>query len=262
MHPPHVRAATLQLVDSGVNDCEIARRTGIPRGTVRDMRRYRDDPRRYKSNLTETCPRCWRQARAMRFSFDDYAELLGLYLGDGVISEGPRTSRLRIILDAKYPGIVQDARELLRRCFPSNDVHVGKGSRGDFKGSTGNCLSVSVYCSHLKCLFPQHGPGRKHARRIVLEPWQQTALATAPWEFLRGCIRSDGCVFVNRTGPYEYLSYEFSNRSEDIARLFAGVSADLGLRPRINEDREGRWSVRINRRESVASMLERVGRKA
>jgi hypothetical protein len=38
VHPAHVRAAVLELVDLGLNDCEVARRTGIPRGTVRDMR--------------------------------------------------------------------------------------------------------------------------------------------------------------------------------------------------------------------------------
>jgi hypothetical protein len=31
MHPPHVRAAALALVEQGLNDCEISRRLGIPR---------------------------------------------------------------------------------------------------------------------------------------------------------------------------------------------------------------------------------------
>jgi hypothetical protein len=130
------------------------------------------------------------------------------------------------------------------------------------KGSTGNCLSVSVYSSHLVCLFPQHGPGLKHKRRIVLESWQRETVEAAPWAFLRGCIRSDGCVFINRTGPYEYLSYDFSNYSEEITRLFVGACEDLGLRPRVNRNSRGRWDVRINRRESVARMLEHVGVKS
>lgn len=37
---------------------------------------------------------------------------------------------------------------------------------------------------------------------IKLEEWQHELLTTAPWAFLRGCIRSDGCVFINRTGRY------------------------------------------------------------
>ena len=53
----------------------------------------------------------------------------------------------------------------------------------------------------------------------MLETWQRL-VGAAPWAFLRGCIRSDGCVFVNRTGRYEYLSYGFTNYSSDILDLF------------------------------------------
>jgi hypothetical protein len=40
----------------------------------------------------------------------------------------------------------------------------------------------------------------KHERPIVLEPWQRELVAATPWALLRGLIRSDGCVFINRTG--------------------------------------------------------------
>jgi hypothetical protein len=191
----------------------------------------------------------------MRFTPDDYAELLGLYLGDGSISEYSRTGRLRIALDAKYPDVIRETRELLKRCFPRNRVHVGRSSPG-------NCLSISVYSSHLICLFPQHGRGCKHERSIVLEPWQREVVNVAPWAFLRGCIRSDGCAFINRTGPYEYLSYDFSNASKQIVDLFVGVCESLDLRPRVNQRRRGLWRVRINRRPSVACLLEHVGVKS
>ena len=49
-----------------------------------------------------------------------------------------------------------------------------------------------------------HAAGRrlsKHERRIILEPWQQDLVDAASWALLRGLIRSDGCVFINRTGP-------------------------------------------------------------
>jgi hypothetical protein len=50
----------------------------------------------------------------------DYAELLGLYLGDGHITRMARTQRLRLMLDAKYPVIVEDAADLLHRVAPWN----------------------------------------------------------------------------------------------------------------------------------------------
>jgi hypothetical protein len=39
--------------------------------------------------------------------------------------------------------------------------------------------------------FPQHGPGRKHDRPIVLEPWQREIVDSFPRELLRGLLDSD-----------------------------------------------------------------------
>jgi hypothetical protein len=193
----------------------------------------------------------------MQFTPEDYAELLAMYLGDGCISQHPRTQRLRIVLDRKYPGIIDDARNLLERCFPHNDVDAVKAP---------GCVHVSVYCSHLACVLPQHGPGPKHLRRIVLEPWQTEIVAAAPWPFIRGCIRTDGCAFINRTDvhraePYEYLSYDFCNMSRDIVDLLVQACDRVGVFTRTTGGGSRSWSVRINRRESVALMLEHVGLK-
>jgi Homeodomain-like domain len=256
MHPPHVREEALRLIAAGVNDCEISRRMGIPRGTIRDWRR----PSYVKRTRAATCPRCWRAAKPIWFSAGDYSELLGLYLGDGCISPGARTSRLRIALDTKYPGIIDDGRRLLQRCFPSNDVGVQRVPAS-------NHVYLSVYSVHLPCLFPQHGPGKKHERKIELEPWQEDLIASSPWPFIRGCIRSDGCVFINRTDvhqrtPNEYLSYCFTNKSDDIVGLFRRACHLVGVEHRATfTPRRAIWHVRINRRESVARMLEHVGVK-
>jgi hypothetical protein len=43
------------------------------------------------------------------------------------------------------------------------------------------------------CLFPQHGPGRKHERPIVLAGWQQSITRRHPKQLIRGLIDSDGC---------------------------------------------------------------------
>jgi hypothetical protein len=250
MHPPYVREAALKLIAEGRNDCEVSRILGLPRTTIRDWRK----PTYRRRTLIEHCPRCWQPARPIRFTSDDYAELLGLYLGDGHISEYPRTQRLRIALDRKYPRITCDARALLQRCFPRNSIDVVTAP---------GCVHVSVYSSHLRCLFPQHGAGPKYERRILLESWQTALLGDSPWPFLRGCIRSDGCAFMNRTGPYEYLSYDFTNSSTDVVNLFAAACELVGVEYcRTRWSKRKVWKVRINRRDSVALMLEHVGIKA
>jgi Homeodomain-like domain len=247
VRPLEIRQQALELAAAGVNDCEIARRLGIPRTTVRDWRNLRYVPKR---TAPEPCPRCWRPGSRVVCDTGDYAELLGIYLGDGCISAGARSERLRIFLDAKHTTIVSETEALLQRCFPEN--RVGRGKR-----HYGRMVVLSVYARHLSCLLPQHGPGKKHERTIVLEPWQAELCERAPWRLLRGLIRTDGCVFVNRTGRYEYLTYAFCNLSQDILDLFERACLGLGLRPRRTAT-----DIRLNRREDVAQLLEHVGLKA
>jgi hypothetical protein len=47
-------------------------------------------------------------------------------------------------------------------------------------------------------MFPQHGPGRKHLRRILLAAWQRRMAVRHPGALLRGLIQSDGSRFLNR----------------------------------------------------------------
>ncbi len=242
VHGAAERQAALELIGRGLNDCEVARRLGIPRRTIRDWRTL-------PVREVETCWRCWRTSSPVRFSAADYTELLGLYLGDGHINEMARAQRLRLMLDAKYPVIVSDAAALIQRVVSSNKV-------GRQTPHEGRMVTLHAYHQHWTCLFPQHGPGKKHNRPIVLEPWQQTLVDQAPWPFLRGCIRSDGCVYINRTGPYAYESYEFANHSSDLLDLFAATCDFVGVAYR----RYAR-SIRIYRRASVALMLEHVGRE-
>jgi hypothetical protein len=249
MHPRHVRDEALTLLERGLNDCEVARRTGVPRSTVRC---WRVPPYRPKTERG-TCLRCWRPTKPITFTPEDYTELLGLYLGDGSISDYPRTARLRIHLDARYPGIIGDTKVLLERSFPKNPV-------GLVNAEDGRMVYLSLYSSHLGCLFPQHGEGKKHERRISLEPWQLHLIENSPWGLLRGLIRSDGCIFVNRTGPYEYLTYDFCNKSTDIVGLFTTTCRAVGVYYRATWWQRI-WRVRINRRASVARMLAQVGTK-
>ena len=245
VRPLETRTEALRLVAVGLNDCEIARRLDVPRTTVRD---WRNPP--YVPAAAARCPLCAERSRPIVLEARTYAELFGLYLGDGHITDMTRTQRLRLFLDAKYPDIVDAAEQLIRATLPGNRV-------GRISAEEGRMVVVWGHSSHLSCLFPQHGDGKKHERPIVLEPWQQKLVDAAPWAFLRGCIRSDGCLFVNRTGRYEYLSYDFSNRSSDILDLFEATCRAVGLSPR----RYAR-DVRLYRREDVGALLEHVGQKS
>ena len=211
MHSSDVRQAALDLFAQGFNDCDVSRRLGVPRRTVRDWRLPSYEPRN-GLRPKAVCFRCWQPTSPVLFTPTDYAELLGLYLGDGHITQMARVQRLRLMLDAKYAVVVDEAADLISRIVPWNKV-------GRQFPHEGRMVTLHAYHRHWTCLFPQHGPGKKHDRPIALEAWQETLVAHAPWAFLRGCIRSDGCIFINRTGststsrttsptsPPESLSY-------------------------------------------------------
>ena len=47
-----------------------------------------------------------------------YSYLLGVYLGDGHLAQFPRTLRLQIYLDSRYPGIIGECVRAIRRVMP------------------------------------------------------------------------------------------------------------------------------------------------
>ena len=233
------------LIAGGLNDCAIARLTGIPRGTVRDWRR------RPPRSLTRADPR---SPCGTLHDFDAlpeaaYAYLLGMYLGDGWISRGGRSWRLRISCDTKYPAIIDRCRQAIDAVMPGQFASTVKRK--------GNCLDISLYSNHWPCLLPQHGPGRKHRRRLELEAWQQAIVDRETEEFVLGLLHSDGCRVLANDRGIRSVRYHFSNRSEDIIGLFTAALDLLGITWRRSD-----WhTVSIYRKEATAMLDEFVGPK-
>jgi hypothetical protein len=245
----------LSLIGLGFNDCEISRKTRIPRGTVRDWR-YGKLPRLARSpESRSSCPECGHPAHDFSaLPGPDYSYLLGLYLGDGYISEYPRTHRLTVYLDRGYPLIVKACAASLAAVMPTSKP--GKYRRPDEQLD-----EVYSYSKAWPCLFPQHGPGKKHLRSIKLRPWQKLQVRREPERFLRGLIHTDGCRVLNvikhpkRT--YVYPRYEFTNTSDDIRWLFCDTCDQLG----INWSVMNAKTIAVAKRDSVAAMDEFIGPK-
>ena len=160
---------------------------------------------------------------------------------------------LRITLDSTYPQIVSKtsfAIGLLRGRTP----HVGERRHQ-------RCCVVTSYWKQWPCLFLQHGPGRKHEREIKLEDWRDI-VETAPEAFVRGLIQTDGWRGENRVHvkgrDYSYPRYQFSNRSDDIRRLFTDACDLIGVEWRP----WGPYHVSVARKDSVALLDRFVGLKA
>lgn len=237
--------AAKRLIASGVNDCAIARQIGVPRTTVRDWRCRPQIRARLVSG-----PACGAFHDFSALPAAPYCYALGLYLGDGCISRSQRVWQLRVTLDKKYPAIIDRCRTAIDVLMPGQHAAIHPQPKG--------CVVVSLYSKHWPCLFPQHGPGRKHNRSIRLRPWQELLIKQAAEEFIRGLIDSDGCRVVANDRGVRSVRYHFSNRSEDILGLFSGALDDLG----IPWTRPSRHCIAVYRKAAVARLDEFVGPKS
>jgi hypothetical protein len=185
-----------------------------------------------------------------------YSLLLGLYLGDGCVSG----SQLRVVLDGLYPDVIDDCVMAITLGL-RKPVNVHVRPRRTDRG-----VIVEAAYKHWPLVFPQHGPGRKHDRLIVLADWQREIVDRHPRPFLRGLINSDGCRTINRfktklpsgrVAEYAYPRYFFSNQSADIRGLFCEYCERLGIRWTQSNPR----NISVSHRASVARLDEFVGPK-
>ena len=174
----------MTLMEIGRGDYEIARLTGVPRATVGAWRHGRGITLHLR---VATARPAWRPKNPQAYCY-----LLGVYLGDGCIHVLSRRSACLVVtLDSSHPGIVEAVMDATRAVLP--DVPVITYSR-----MGGSVTAVQVNHPALPFAFPQHGPGHKHTRQIVLTEWQRELTHAHPKQLLRGLIHSDGCRTINR----------------------------------------------------------------
>lgn len=256
-HHPHTTVINaLQRAERGERHAAIAAALGVPLDTVRlwiygripHAVRVQIEPERW-------CRHCGGEAHdPSALPRPQYGYLLGMYLGDGNIFQHSHNSySLRLSLCTAYGGIAEES-------FAALCAVRGRPPRFQRLGAT-ECFQLVSYWRAWPCLFPQHGPGRKHSRPIFLAEWQREIVAADPRPFLRGLIHSDGWRGTNRVfvkgKHYEYSRYQFSNRSQDIKDLFCWACDLLGVEWRL-------WAkhhISVARRASVAKLDEFIGPK-
>jgi hypothetical protein len=246
MRTPEEVGLVLSLGTLGWNKSEIARETAIPYRTVsRWLAGGTPDPARSRAD----CPVCSGRLGAM--SQPEYTYLLGQYLGDGCIYKGPRgVYRLGVFCSEEYPRIMQACERAIAAVLSSK---VGRSRKR-------GCVEVYSYSKHWPCLFPQHGPGMKHTRKIELADWQQALVDEDPRPLIRGLIHSDGCRVLNRatgTDYPPYPRYHFTNTSADIRAIFTRACDAIGVKWRQNNA----TNISIARRDSVAILDSFIGPK-
>ncbi|WP_183099125.1 helix-turn-helix domain-containing protein [Nocardioides pelophilus] len=248
--------SALRDSDAGMRDADNAAKHGVSLKTIRRWRRLyqRRGLPRGQQHTSVQCPIC----DHVELDTAAYAELLGWYLGDGHISQGRRgVFSLHVINDEKYSDDNRRLRVLMSSVKP--------GGRPHTRNAPGAVITT-VSWRHWPCLFPQHGPGRKHERPIVLEEWQRQIVEAHPGPFLRGLFHSDGCRVLNSTTRtvagevrrYHYPRWQFSNASADIRELCCWALDLVGIAWRQSNPRV----VSVSRREAVAALDALIGPKS
>lgn len=161
-------ATVVELWRGGHRKRRIAQLTAIPRSTVRDWIRRRAGVAQ-PAEATDLKSVQWGFESLHQHQFPAYVYLLGMYLGDGYIARYPRAYVLRIFLHRNQRDIAERVGRAINTLLPRNRVGVV-----DHHGSA---VAVTTYSQAWPALFPQHGSGRKHTRRIALEPWQRNLVS-------------------------------------------------------------------------------------
>ncbi|WP_037668706.1 helix-turn-helix domain-containing protein [Streptomyces griseus] len=254
MYDVSTRKQALALVSQGRSLNSVSKETGISRSAISRWL-VRIDP----LERTPPCFRC-RDTPGMPEDTAAYAYLLGLYLGDGYIISKPRQHYLMITCTASWPGLIDAAEAAMRGVLPWPNVT---------RLQRAGCVDVKSFTKHWTCVFPQHGPGKKHERRIALEPWQQVITDADPWEFIRGLIHSDGCRLTNWTTRmvrgerkrYEYPRYFFTNVSDDIRSLYTDTLDKVGIEWTLCTRHGNPYNISVAQKASVALLDTHVGPK-
>jgi len=246
MYRRAVRERAFALAADGHSTAAISRALGVSRASIREW--LQDPARARRATEDERCFRCSERKCAHPTT---YAYLLGQYLGDGHLVTSARVPRLRIACADAYPGIAAEVDTAL--------VLISSNLVGTVQGI--GCSEHYSYWMHWPCLFPQHGPGLKHTRPIVLASWQRELVLEHPWSLIRGLIHSDGCRAMNRVTvrgkQYAYPRYFFSNESRDILHIMGDALDRVGVAWRFNRPN----SISIAKRDAVALMDVHIGPK-
>ena len=244
-HDSETTAQVLRLIGQGFSDYEIARRTPVSHATVNRWR--------HVGAPAEREPPLERPHRE-----NAYAYLLGMYLGDGWVGRTARSWNLKVALDAAYPGIIRECLGAMAAVAPRRITALLRHE--------GSVVVLGSCGADWPNLFPQHGPGKKHERKIELVDWQLLITRRFTREFIRGLIHSDGSRCINRfsvklpsgrVGRYAYPRYFFTNYSEDIRRIFCEHCDLLGIRWSQSNPR----NISVAHRTSVALLDSFVGPK-
>lgn len=164
----------------------------------------------------------------------DRAFLHGLMLGDGHIEQFPRTQRLYVTLNDKYPLLINLTCEVITRVFGKKPVIQ--------KSSISRAVYVNLYQKHIsrRLGIPS---GNKGGLVHSLPRWISNSDMLSIW-FLKGLFEAEGSLSIHL--PTSTYNFAFSNTNQSLLNIVFQLLIRFGFHP---EKRE--LAVRLRRRKEV-----------
>lgn len=176
-----------------------------------------------------------------------YNFILGLYIGDGCITKNKMSYKIRIVQDSKYQNSIKEISSVMEIFFQK---------RSSLTQQEG-CAVVTIFDKYLPLYFPQHGPGKKHERKIELSQFQ---LENLDYEnLMRGLFISDGSYYLAKK---KYERYNFTNKSLDIINIFRQCLYHFDISHGFRIKPNGIYIVEIQKKSEVMKTKEIVGVKS
>lgn len=240
-----------ELYKNGMKKCDISRKTGICAENIANWIKYPDKDfnriKNYKSieNFEEYLNT---EEKQKAYSF-----ILAVYLCDGYICTNIKkrfngAPVIHFYNDSRYIKNTKEWADNLQILIPLSTIRIKKRKNS-------NCFIVKADSHYLIDLFPQHGTGKKHDRKLELADWQKKIVEKYPHEFIRGCIQSDGCIWFQKNDNRK--RYEFTNVSEDIANFFLDALKLIGIEAKKYWAKAGFYQVKSLRKaqEEILSKI-------
>jgi intein-encoded DNA endonuclease-like protein len=147
----------------------------------------------------------------------DFAELIGVILGDGNIGVHPRTEKLTIAVNSNNHGFIQRYSRLVKKVIGKNPT---------IRKQKGNCVKIYLYENNLAKRLEIPAGNRRHIKwKTPKWIWNSRAYLI---RYLRGLYEAEGNFAVHRP-TYTYKMF-FVNRNRSLLNSVYWALPKVGVK--------------------------------
>lgn len=162
------------------------------------------------------------------------SELIGVVLGDGNISQFPRTERMIILGNSNNPKFIERYAGVIEEIFKKRPTVTNVKNQ--------NAVRISIYQKYIanRLEIPL---GSRRDKKILIPSWIATNKRYLI-AILRGLYEAEGSISINKRN-YSY-DFQFSNRNYSLLKFVSNSLVLLGFHPNLR-----RCDVRLRRKKEV-----------